>query len=534
MTVTETLNEGLKRGYALVIPNAAIAARVDAAIAEVAPKMRMPGFRPGKVPGNLVRRMHGEALRAEAVREAVKEAVDGLMAERQLRPAMQPAVDLDGEAAEGADIRLTVSMEVLPTVPEADFEGIALERLTVEPGEADIDAALERLAEQQKRFEDAPEGHAATAGDLVVMDYRGTVDGKAFEGGTGEDMEIELGSGRLIPGFEDGLQGVKAGEARDIALTFPTDYPEERLAGADALFAVRVQAVRVPVVPAVDDEMAKNLGLDGLEALREILKDQVDQELRGLTRTYMKRKLLDHLAAAHDFDVPPSMVEAEFGQIWRQATGEASEAEKAELEAERDSYRRIAERRVRLGLLLSDIGQKNGIQVSQAEMNRLIAQEAARFRGQERDVQQYFAENPVAAAQLRAPLFEEKVVDFLLAKASITERPATRAELEAAIESEDETPLAMAGGHVHGPDCDHDHDHEGPPAAKRGGKATKKAVDEGLAQEAGADEGRADEGVADAAAAGAAVMPEGDALAPPEGEVPPARPRRAKKAAAPE
>lgn len=479
MTVTETLNEGLKRGYELTITSAAISSKVETAIAEVAPQIRMPGFRPGKVPSNLIRKMHGEALRREAIQQAVNDAVNALMTEKAIRPAMQPSVDLDGGTAEGEDLKVSVNLEVLPDVPDTNLEGISLERLTVEASEADIDAAVQRLAEQQKSFEDAPAKHKAKTGDLVVMDYAGSADGVAFEGGTGEDMEIELGSGRLIPGFEDGLAGVKVGDAKTVKVTFPDDYPAENLAGKAAEFAVTVKAVKQAKEAVIDDTLATNLGLESLEQLKTILKDQVESELNGLTRTYLKRKLLDHLAAEHSFDVPPSMVDAEFQQIWRQVAAEAGEAEQAAMESERGDYGRIAERRVRLGLLLSDIGQKNGVQVSQQEMNRLVAQEAARFRGQEREVQKYFAENAMAAAQLRAPLFEEKVVDFLLGKAEITDRVVSRAELEAAIESEDETPLGAgiphgAPGHVHGPDCGHDHGHDH--GAKPKKAAAKKAV----------------------------------------------------------
>ncbi len=475
MTVTETLNEGLKRGFELTIESGAIAARVDAAVAEVAPQVRMPGFRPGKVPANLIRKMHGESLRREALQNAVNDAVGQLMTDRGLRPAMQPSVDLDGGLSDGEDVKVSVTLEVLPDVPETSFDGIALERLTAEATGAEIDTALQRLADQQKSFEDAGPKHKAKTGDLVMMDYAGSVDGTAFEGGTGEDMEIELGTGRLIPGFEDGLVGVKAGDAKTVKVTFPADYPAENLAGKGAEFAVTVKAVKTAKLAVVDDTLATNLGLDSLEKLREILKDQVESELNGLTRTYLKRKLLDHLAAAHDFPVPQSMVDAEFEQIWRQLGAEASDDDKAQMEGERGDYVRIAERRVRLGLLLSDIGQKNGVQVSQAEMNRLIAQETARFPGQEREVQKYFSENAMAAAQLRAPLFEEKVVDFLLGKAAITDRLVSRAELEAAIESEDETPTA----HVHGPGCGHDHGDEVKPAKKAAGKkaAAKKVAD---------------------------------------------------------
>lgn len=463
MQVTETLNEGLKRGYTLTIAAAEIDRKVDAAIAEVAPKVRMPGFRPGKVPGNLIRRMHGPALRQEAIQEAVSEGVQKLLADNGLRPAMQPSVDLDSLPEDGADLKVSVAMEVLPEVPAAEIEGIPLERLVVEPDDAALEEALKRLAEQQKRYVDAPAKHKARAGDVVVMDFEGRVDGVAFEGGTGTGMEVELGSGRLIPGFEDQLAGAKAGEQREVRLTIPADYPNEAIAGKEAVFAVTVTAVKVGETPAIDDALATNLGLQSLDQLREVLKDQLGAELEGLTRTHMKRKLLDHLAASYRFDVPPSMVDAEFEQIWRQLTEGASEADIAAAEKDREDYVRIAERRVRLGLLLSDIGTRNGVTISQAEMNRLIAEEAARYPGQEAEVRRYFAENAMAAAQLRAPLFEEKVVDFILGKAVVSERKVSRAELEAAIESEDETPVAAESA---------------PPARKRAAKAAPDAAAE--------------------------------------------------------
>jgi trigger factor len=462
MTVTETLNEGLKRAYDLVVEARRITEKVDAAIADVAPKIRMPGFRPGKVPHNLVRKMHGPTLHREAINEAINEAVAALLAERGLRPAMQPKIDLKSDPAEG-DVRFSVELEVLPQVPDVALEGIALEKLVVEPTDAELDIALQNLAQQQKSFADAPEGHEAAAGDEVVMDFAGTVDGVAFEGGTGTGMAVELGSGRLIPGFEDQLLGVRTGDDRVVRLDFPADYGAVELAGKAAEFAVTITAVRQPQIPAVDDALATSLGLESLEQLRAILKEQTEAELGRLSRTYLKRKLLDHLAAAQDFEVPPSMVEAEFAQIWAQAEREAGADGKEQLEAERDEYRRIAERRVRLGLLLADIGQKQAVTVTPQEMNQLVAREAARYRGQEDQVRRFFAENEAAAAQLRAPLFEDKVVDLLLGKADITERTVTREELEAAIADEDETPLATRGahhGHVHGSDCDHDHDHD--------------------------------------------------------------------------
>jgi len=480
MQTVETLNEGLKRAYTLTIPANEIIARVDAEVKSVAPQVRMPGFRPGKVPANLIKKMHGPALERQALDTAVREGVQSLISDKQLRPAMQPAVELDEDYAPGKDAEVKITLEVLPEVPEPQIEGIKLERLTVEVPEDRINEQLNMLASQQKSYDPAAEGHAAAMGDLVVMDFVGKVDGVAFEGGTGEGMSVELGSGRLIPGFEDQLVGVKAGEERTLNVTFPEDYNVETLKGKAATFDVKVTEVKTSKETVVDEEFAKNLGLEGLDQLRNLMKGQLEQELNNLTRTHMKRKLLDQLAASHDFPVPPSMVDAEFEQIWRQLEHEASHEEDpaealAEMEKERDDYRAIAERRVRLGLLLSEIGQKNGVEVSQAEMNRLMAQAAQQYQPKDRErFIQYIQQEPLAAAQLRAPLYEDKVVDFLFEKAEITDRGVSREELEAAIEAEDGAP-----GHVHGPGCghdhhDHDHAHEQPkPKAKRA--SAKKA-----------------------------------------------------------
>ena len=456
MQTIETLNEGLKRAYTLTIPAGDIDARVDAEVKSVAPQIKMPGFRPGKVPANLIRKMHGPALRQDALNKAVQAGIQSLLAEQRLRPAMQPAVELT-EADTGKDAEVKVTLEVLPEVPEPAIEGLTLERLTVEAGEAQVDEAVGRIAGQQKSFEDAAADYAAAGGDLVVMDFVGKVDGEPFEGGTGEDMSIEIGSGRLIPGFEDQLVGVRAGDERQIGVTFPDDYGVDTLKGKPATFDLSIKQVRTAKETATDDDFAKSLGLESLEQLRGLLKGQIEQELNGLTRTHMKRKLLDQLADRHDFEVPPSMVEAEFDQIWRQLEHEATheadpEAARAEMEGEREDYRRIAERRVRLGLLLSEIGQKNGVEVSQSEMNRLIAQAAQQYRGEDQKrFIEYVQQDPMAAAQLRAPLYEDKVVDWLFERAEISDRAVTREELEAAIEAEGDTI------HVHGPGCGHDH-----------------------------------------------------------------------------
>jgi trigger factor len=469
----ETENEGLKRAFMLTIPAEDIEARVEKEVKRIAPQIRMPGFRPGKVPPNLIRKMHGESLRGDALQGAVQEGVQQLLAEQKIRPALQPQVELNDGYEPGKDAEVRVSLEALPDVPAPAIDGLELDRLTVEPDEKAVDEQIGQLANQSKRWEDAAKKHVAAMGDLVVMDFEGEVDGTPFEGGKGEDMQVELGSGQLIPGFEDQLVGAKAGESREVKVTFPADYPAENLKGRDAVFAVTVKAVKTAGETKVDDEFAKSLGLNDLEQLKGLIRDQQAQELNGLTRTHMKRQLLDQLAARHDFAVPESMVEAEYQNINQQLRHEASheadpEAALKEIDQDAAEYRRIAERRVRLGLLLSEIGGANGVEVTEQEMNRLIMQAASQYQPKDRETFiRYIQQEPMAAAQLRAPLYEDKVVDFLFSKADITDRKATRAELEADLEAEE--------GHVHGPGCGHDQAHEAPKAKKGAAKPKGKA-----------------------------------------------------------
>ena len=496
MQIVETLNEGLKRAYTLTVTAKDIDARVDEEVKAMAPQVRMPGFRPGKVPANLVRKMHGSALQREALDKSIRDGVDKLINDNKLRPAMQPSVELTEDYEEGKDAEIKVALEVLPVVPTPNIEGITLERLVVDVTDEEVDEAVNRLAAQSQRFEDAPKSAKAKTGDQVVMDFVGKVAGVPFDGGTGTGMAVVIGSGNLIPGFEDQIVGVKAGEEKTINVTFPKEYQAANLAGKDATFDLVITAVKVASEKAPDEEFAKQLGLESLEKLRELLKSQIEQEHGNLTRTFMKRRLLDQLAAGHDFEVPPGMVEAEFNQIWQQLEHEASHEEDsaaalAEMEADKDDYRSISERRVRLGLLLSEIGQANGVEVTQAEMNRLVAQAAQQYSPQDRErFVEYVRNEPMAAAQLRAPLYEDKVVDFLFGKAAVTERTVARADLEAAIESE-ESDL-----HVHGPDCGHDH----------GAKPAKKAAAKKPAAEKVEDK-PADEAKAPAKKAAAKKVP---------------------------
>src|SRR5690554_921140 len=446
MQIVEKTNEGLKRAYTVKIPAKEIEARIDAEVKKVAPQVRMPGFRPGKVPANLIKKMHGEALHSDAFNASVRESVDSLMKEKKLRPALQPKVDLQPDYKQGQDAELTVELEVLPEIEAPEIEGPKLEKLTVPVVNEALDEALERLASGQKSYTDAPKSKKAAEGDQLIIDFVGRVDGKEFEGGKAEGTPLVIGAGRFIPGFEEQLTGTKAGETKTIQVTFPADYPAAELKGKDAEFDVTVQKVQVEGETKIDDEFAKSLGLEGLDKLKELVKAQLEQETAGLTRTQMKRQLLDKLAADHDFPVPQTMVDAEFEQIWRQLEAEIAreddpEAGLKEIEAEKDDYRRIAERRVRLGLLLSEIGQKNGVEVTSQEMGMLIQQAAQQYRQEDRErFVEYVRGDAMAQAQLRAPLYEDKVVDFLFDKAEVTEREVTREELEAAIEAEETAP----------------------------------------------------------------------------------------------
>jgi len=443
MQIVETTNDGLKRAYTVTIPAKEIDARIEREVKKIAPNVRMPGFRPGKVPANLVKKMHGEALHADALNATVRESVDQLVADKKLRPALQPKIDLGTGYEQGKDAELTVELEILPEIEAPSIDGLKLERMVAPVTDAQVDEALANLAGRQKSYKDAPKTRKADDGDQLIIDFVGSLDGVEFEGGKAEDAPLVLGSGQFIPGFEEQLKGSKTGDAKTIKVTFPDDYPAENLKGQEAEFAVTVKQVKVPTETKADEDFAKSLGVESLDKLKELLRGQLEQEANGLTRTQMKRQLLDKLAANHDFEVPPTMVEAEFEQIWRQLADEASreedpEAALSQIEAEKNDYRRIAERRVRLGLLLSEIGQANNVQITPQELNMLINQAAQQYRPEDRQrFVEYVSRDPMAQAQIRAPLYEDKVVDFLFGKAEITEREATREEIEAAIEAEE-------------------------------------------------------------------------------------------------
>ena len=477
MQIVETTSEGLKRAYTITITAKAISARIEGEITKLAPQVRMPGFRPGKVPANLVKKMHGAQLHQEALNTSIREAMDKLVADNRLRPAMQPAVALGDGYEEGKDAELSVSLEVLPEITAPALDDLKLDKLVVPVADAEVDEAVARIAGQSKTFVDAKKGKKAETGDQLIVDFVGKLKGEPFEGGSAEDAAIELGAGRFIPGFEEQLVGVKAGDETTIKVTFPKDYQAENLKGKAVTFDVTVKSVKVPGEAKIDDDFAKNLGLESLEMLQGLLRGQLEQETAGLTRTQMKRQLLDTLAAGHDFDVPPSMVEAEFEQIWTQLKQEAQNEEDPaaalkEIEDEKDDYRSIAVRRVRLGLLLSEIGQANGVEVTQQEMNMLVQQAAQQYRQEDRQrFLEYVQSDALVAAQLRAPLYEDKVVDFLFGKAEVTEKTVTKDELQAAIEAEESAPAPVKK-----------------PAAKKAAPAKKAAKVEEVAEAAPAAE----------------------------------------------
>ena len=461
MQVTETLSEGLKKEFKIVLTAAEVGERVTARLNELARTAQLPGFRRGKVPPALLRKRFGQSLFAEEVQNAVRDSVRDTIQEHNLRPALEPRIDVQRLEPE-QDIEFTMALEELPVIENAAIDGIKLERLTAAVTDEAVDEALQRIAAQQRRPEPAAEGHAAEKGDVLVVDYEGSIDGVAFEGGRAENVAIQLGSSGLLPEFDTNLEGAKAGDTRTFDLTFPEKYHAAAVAGKTASFTVSVKEVRRPVEVPIDEDFAKSLGAESLEALRNTVRDQLGREYAAMSRSKLKRDLLDVLAERHNFDVPPTMVEMEFDQIWRQVErarerGEIDEEDKGKTEEQlREEYRAIANRRVRLGLLLSDVGTKNQITVSDDELTRAVIAEARRYPGQEQKVFEFYQKQPQAQQALRGPIFEDKVVDFLIERAEVTERKVSVEELAQAAVGLD---IGTAHLHDHGHDHDHDHDH---------------------------------------------------------------------------
>jgi len=390
----------------------------------------MPGFRPGKVPAGLLKKQYGQALLGEALEQAVNQSTAKAIEDRGLKPALQPRVDLKGEFAEGKDVEFEVAVEVLPEIGQLDFSSVELERLKAVVPDKNIDEALDRIAKANREQKPVDPPRPAQKGDALKLDFVGSVDGVEFPGGKAEDYVLELGSGSFIPGFEDQLVGAEIGKPVDVKVKFPDDYGNKELAGKDAVFQCTVKEIREFVDQPIDDELAKKNNFENLEAMRKAVSDRIGQEYAQISRGMIKRALLDKLAESHKFPVPEGLVEGEFNAIWQRIEEAKKNGEKIEDEEKaREEYRGIAERRVRLGLLLADVGRSNNIDVTPEELNQAVMREAMRYPGQERQVLEFYGKNAQLKEQLRAPIFEEKTVDFILELAKVTEKSVTPEEL---------------------------------------------------------------------------------------------------------
>jgi trigger factor len=455
MQVQETLAEGLKREFRVVVPASELGAKVDERLTELKDRVQIRGFRPGKVPVTHLKRVYGKSVMAETIDATVQETNAKIVSDNGFRVATEPKVTLPTEEGEvkaliegNADLTYTLAIEILPKIEIADIRGLKLEKPTAAVTDAEVDEAIEKLAQQNRPFAPKGEGSKAESGDRVVASFTGTIDGQPFEGGTADDITVEIGSKSFIPGFEEQLIGITEDETRMVNITFPPNYLNEKLAGKDAVFQVTAKAVHAPGTLAVDDELAKTVGMESLARLRDAFKDRLAREHAAVTRRKVKRALLDALDERHKFDLPPTLTEQEFNSVWstvltdlqsqnRTLADEGTTEDEAKAE-----YRKVAERRVRLGLVLAEIGDKNAIKVTDEEVSRAAAERARQFPGQEQQVWEYYRKNPQALATLRAPIFEEKVVDYLLELADVAEKEVSREELYKEDEDEAATPAA--------------------------------------------------------------------------------------------
>lgn len=453
MQVTETKAEGLKREIEVVVPASDLEARLQTRLHEAKDKVQLKGFRPGKVPVSHLRKMYGKSLMAEIVNEILNETPRSVIAERNERSAMQPEIGMsedEGEAekvlAGKSDFRFTISYEKLPSFELQATDGLKIERPIVEIADEEVEEQVRRVAENARDYE--PKDGPAAEGDRVTLDFVGKIDGEAFQGGSATDSNLVIGSKQFIPGFEDQLVGVSAGEEKTVVVTFPEDYGAPDLAGKEATFETTVKAVAAPTDLSIDDDLAKKLGLESAERLRTVVREQIESQYGQMTRQKVKRQILDALDETYSFELPERLVEAEFNNIWNQVQAELSrsgrsfEDEDTTEDKAREEYRALAERRVRLGLVLSEIGEKVGVQVSDEEMQRAMFDQLRRYPGQEREIYEFYQKNPDALASLRAPIYEEKVIDHLLGSADVTDKVVTKDELLA--EDEEEGPQALA------------------------------------------------------------------------------------------
>ena len=440
MQVTETSATGLKREYRVIVPATDLEAKVNERLDDLRGRVQLRGFRPGKVPVAHLKRLYGKSAMAEVIEATVQEANSKIVTDHGYRLAVEPKVVLPTEegAVEGViegktDLAYTVEMEIVPAITLADFKSIKLTRLTADVSDEQIDKALQTIADQNRPFVAKAEG--AANGDRVMLNFQGSIEGTPFEGGTGEDVPLIMGAGQFIPGFEENVAGLKGGDAKTFDVKFPDDYRASHLAGKTATFAVTVKAVEAPGQVTIDDEFAKTLGVESLAKLREAVKERIAREHALASRQKLKRALLDQLDDRHKFEPPPSLVEQEFGNVWSQVENDLKqqnrtfEDEGTTEEKAREEYRGIAERRVRLGLVIAEIGEKNNIKVTDDQLRAAVMDQVRQFPGQERQIWEYYQKNPNALAALRAPLFEDKVVDFLVELADVTDKPVSREEL---------------------------------------------------------------------------------------------------------
>jgi trigger factor len=441
MQVTETKNEGLSREYSIVIPAADIEDRVLSKLAEIGQQVTIPGFRKGKVPTKLLRQRYGQSVLGDVIQDAVVESSSQAITDQSLTPATQPKIDVT-KFEDAEDLEYTMAVEVMPEITAVDFKTLKLERLTCDISDEEIEKSMANIASEMVRSEPIKRARKARKDDIVVINFVGSIDGEEFEGGKAEDFQLTLGSERFIPGFEDQLIGAKSEEHVTVNVSFPEDYAAENLKGKDAVFEVDIKEIRERVETPIDDELAKSLGLESLDQLKDGTRQQLEQNYTMFSRNRLKRVLLDQLDESHDFEIPPGMVETEVESIWEQFEQARSEErlddedkDKSEEEL-REEYRKIASRRVRLGLLLAEVGRTNNIEVSAEEVNQAMLQEVRKYPGQERQVMEHFQQNQQAMAGLRAPIFEDKVIDFILEMAEVTDRSVTPEELMADPEEE--------------------------------------------------------------------------------------------------
>jgi trigger factor len=449
MQVTELATDGLKRQFKIVVPAGDLSAKVDERLVEMARTAQMPGFRPGKVPVGLLKKQYGPALFGEAVEQAVNSSTAKAIEDRGLKPALQPRVDLK-QLEEGKDVEFEVAIEVLPEIGKLDFSDIELERLKAVVPDKDVDEAIERIAKANREQKPVDPPRPAQKGDAIKLDFVGSVDGTEFPGGAAQDYTLELGSASFIPGFEEQLIGAELGKPVDVKVTFPADYGNTELAGKEAVFKCTIKEIHEFVDKAADDELAKKNNFENLEVMRKAVGERIGQDYARISRSMIKRQLLDKLADTHKFAVPDGLVEGEFNAIWQRIEEAKKAGEKLEDDEDkmRKEYRDIAERRVRLGLLLADVGRSNSIEVTPEELNQAVMREAMRYPGQERQVLEFYGKNAELKEQLRAPIFEEKTVDFILELAKVADKPVTPEELlkaaREAEEKDDEKPAEAA------------------------------------------------------------------------------------------